>query len=186
MKSMLIVFFILVFLLMIMFFPFKIRLMSHVNLITAKCFYCFKFWRLKFLCGKIVLNENGKIEMHNSNNLLSGEYDKVFVSELSKQFLKRLDVKKMELFFTGGFVEDSYASAILCGTISSFVQTLYSFLSQRYENVKMFEDVLPTFHETNLELTFDVVVCISFFQMVLGVIKANRLKNRLLEIRNEG
>ncbi len=186
MKSMLIVFFILVFILMILTFPFKVRMMLHANLIELKSFYCFKFWRLKFLCGMAKLDEQGKVEVKNSNNLFDGDINKVFAKNMAKELLDRLDVKKMELFFTGGFVEDSYVSALVCGGVTSAVRTFYGYLSERYENVKMYEEVTPTFHETNLELTFDVVVSVSFMHIFLSIIKANKTKKMILGEWNEG
>ena len=175
---MLIVFFIVTFLLMIVVFPFKIRLMSHFNLINLKGFYCFKFWRIKLLCGKILIDENNKIEIKNSNNIFDSGYDKEFVKKLSSEFLDRMSVKKFEIFFTGGLVDDSYTSAILCGAVSSFVQSLYSYLSQKYDSVQLYEDVSATFNETNMELTFDIVVSISFLQIILSLLKVKKLKKK--------
>ena len=185
MKSILIVFFILTLILMLLLFPFKVRMMSHTNLIEMKCFYCFKFWRIKFLCGMARLDGGGNIEIKNSNNIFSGDIDKLFAKKLAKTMLEKIDIKKIELFFTGGFVEDSYSSAIMCGSVKSLVQSLYSYLSQRYENVKMYEDVTPTFYETNLELTFDTVISISLFQILMSILKANKLKRNVLEAKYE-
>lgn len=179
MKSVLIVFFILTFLLMILAFPFKVRMMMHANLIELKIFYCFKIWRMKFLCGKVIFGKDGEINVENSNNLLDGGFDKVFMQKLVREIISKIDVKKIELFFTGGFVDDSYSSAIMCGTITSLVQTIYSYFSQRYENVKMYEDITPTFYETNLELTFDAVISVSLLQIIVSVFKANKLKKRI-------
>ena len=178
MKNMLIVFFVVTFLLMILVFPFKVRLMSHFNLIDLKGFYCFKFWRIKLLCGMIVLDENNNIEVKNSNNIFDSGYDKNFVKNLAGEFLDRLNVKKIEIFFTGGFVDDSYSSALVCGTVSSFVKGMYGFLSQKYDNVELYEDVSATFNETNMDLTFDVVVTISFLQIILSLLKVNKIKKK--------
>ena len=186
MQTILIVFFILSFITMIFVFPFKIRFMVHANLVDLKSFYCFKFWRIKLLCGMAEIGQKGEVVIKNSNNLFEGEYDKLFIQNLAKEFWERLDVKKVELFFTGGFVEDSYSSAIVCGTMTSIVQSLYSYLSQKYDDVKMFQDITPTFHETNLELTCDVVVSISCLQVLLSIFGANKLKSRKLEEQNEG
>ena len=101
MKSLLIVFFIVVLILMLMLFRFKVRVAMHINLLEYKAFYCFKAWRLKFLCGKAEI-DSGKISIQNSNNMFAKDIDKEFAKELAKETLSRLDVKKMEIFFTGG------------------------------------------------------------------------------------
>lgn len=185
MKSLLIVFFIVVLIFMIMLFPFKVRVATHINLLEYKAFYCFKVWRLKFLCGKAEI-DSGKISVQNSNNMFAKDIDKDFAKELAKETLARLDVKKMEIFFTGGFEENSYASAMVCGTMTSLVRSAYSVLSQQYENVKLYEDIVPTFAESNLELTFDVVVRLSLFQIIISLLKAKIKINKMERIEDEG
>ncbi len=181
MKSMLIVFFILLLIILLLIFPFKTRIMCHVNLLEMKGFYSVKVWKIKFLCGKIYISNSGELEVENQANMIGEEYNKSFAKQLAKQILTRLNVKKMELFFTGGFSNNSFSSAILCGTMSSFIQTGYSLLSQKYNNVKLYEDIYPTFNHDNLELTFDIVLSISILKILISVFKANRLK----EIQNE-
>lgn len=179
MRNLLIVFFVVILILLIILFPFKSRLMSHINLIEMKGYYSFKVWRLKLLCGMIFLNSSGELEMTNANNILKGKYNKDFIKAVSKEILSRIDIDKIELFFSGGFVDDSFMSAIMCGTVSSFVQTIYSILTQKYENVRLFEDIKPTYNESNFELTFDIVVKISIFQICLAILKAKKIKNKL-------
>ena len=186
MTSLLIVFFSAIFLILVIMFPFKIRLMSHLNLIEMKGYYSFKVWRLKLLCGMIFLNDSGKIEVTNANNMLKGYYNKNFVTAVSKEILKSIDVEKIELFFTVGYAENSFMSAMLCGGVSSFVQTLYGYLSLNYENVRLYEDIKPTYNESNFELTFDGVMKISILQICVSLIKAQKIKNKLEKSENEG
>lgn len=173
MNAILIVFFIILFVILISILPFKVRMMSHLNLITLKLFYSFKFYRFKILCGKAEI-VNGKFNILNSNNIIKGNVDKNFASEYLKNISKKMDIKKVELFFEGGFVEDSYLSAIMCGTITSSVRTIYSVLSLKYKNVKLYENILPTFYDTNLELTFDFVISISILQIFMCLIKSSK------------
>ncbi len=130
-------------------------------------------------------DENGEFKITNANNVLKGEYNKPFVKNLAKEIIARLDIKKIEIFFTGGFVDDSFSSAMLCGTISSSVRALYSYLSQKYDDVKLYEDINPTYNESNLELTFDIVVSVSLIKLVGAVLKSNS-KSKKEEIKNEG
>ena len=184
MKSMLIVFFIALLLLLIIMFPFKIRAMGHFNLLSLKGYYTLKIWRLKILCGKIERDDSGELKVTNANNILKGDFNNPFVKKLSKEILDRIDVKKIEIFFTGGFINDSYSSAIMCGTISSVIKSLYGYLSLMYEDVELYEDVNPTYNESNLELTVSGIVCVSLFKLFVGVISAN-IKTKK-ELKNEG
>lgn len=176
MKSILIVFFVLMFFVLVLIIPFKSRMMSHFNFLEMKGFYSIKIWRIRILCGKIYINQNGEIEADNLTNLMSSNYNKSFVKGLSKELISKLDVKKIEMYFTGGFVNNSFSSAMVCGSVSSIVQTMFSVLSQKYKNVKLFEDIIPTFNEDNFEITFDVVLSISIFQIILSILKANKFK----------
>ena len=55
---------------------------------------------------------------------------------------------------------------MVCGSAEMIVKTLYSYLSQNYEDVKLYEDITPTFANDSLELTFDFVASISLFQII--------------------
>ena len=167
MKSVLIVFFILLLLVLIFIFPFKIRLMSHLNMFEMKGFYTFKIMRFQLLCGKVYV-QNGEIVSNNSVNFFSKNYNKQFMKELSKQLVSRIDVK-----------------AMLCGSVSSLVETTYSILSQKYDNVKLFEDINPTYNDNNLEVTFDIVVSVSIYEIVKSIIIAQFKKSKLKEVENE-
>lgn len=184
MKSMLIVFFIALLLLCVVLFPFKIRVLAHFNLLSLKGYYSLKIWRFKILCGKIEQGENGELQVTNANNILKGDFNNPFVKKLSKEILDKIDVKKFEIFFTGGFVNDSYSSAIMCGTMSSVIRSIYGYLSLMYEDVELYEDINPTYNESNLEFTVSGVFSVSLFKLFVAVIGAN-IKSKK-ELKNEG
>lgn len=185
MRNLLIVFFIICLFFLIILFPFKTRMMGHINLVEMKCYYSIKSWILKLLCGKIYI-ENGKLEMLNEDTLLSKNYNKKFMKIMTNEVLSKIDVKKVEIFFTGGFKENSFSSAIMCGTVLSLVQTLFGYLSLKFDDVKMYEDIDTTFDETSLELTLDVVVSISLFKLVICFLNSGNKIKKLKEIKNEG
>lgn len=176
MRNLLIVFFVLILLLMVLIFPIKSRCMAHFNLLEKKGFYSIKIFVFKILCGMVYI-KNGKLFADNVSNALFDSYSSPFMKKFIAELMAKMDVKKMEVFFTGGFKENSFSSAILCGGLSSAVHTFYSYLSQKYEGVKLYEDIKPTFGKDNLELTFDIVISISLFQIIMAVFAA-AIKNR--------
>lgn len=182
MKNMLIVFFVSSLILLMLTFPFKSRLMGHFNLIEKKGFYSFKAWRIKLLCGRVYIDGNGELKIENTQNAIKDKYKDAYMKRLSLELLKALDVKKVELFFSGGFEKNSFSSAMLCGSASVFVNLIYSFLSQRYENVRLFEDVNPTFNKNSLELTFDFVVSISLLQILISMVRAKIEQKREVNV----
>lgn len=172
MKTMLIVFFILSLFLLFIVFPFKTRIMSHINILEKKGFYSIKSWRLRLLCGKIYVDKNNKIQIENTNNMIKDRYKDDYMKYFIKNLLLAMEIKKLELFFNGGFKNNSFSSAMMCGSVLLFVDSLYSFLSQQYADVKLFEDIEPTFDYDSFELTFDFVAEISLIKIFISFIKA--------------
>lgn len=175
MKELLIVFFIFTVIIMAMAFPFKTRMMFHTNLLNAKGFYSFKIMKVRLLTGRFYIDNGDGFTIENSADIFSKNINKPFVKNLIKEMCKKVDIKKVELFFTGGFKEDSYSSAIMCGAVSSAVQTIYSMIYEKFEDVKLYEDVNVTFDSDNIDLTFDIVIKISLIAILKSIFKANKL-----------
>ena len=175
MKELLIVFFIFTVIIMAMAFPFKTRMMFHSNLLNAKGFYSFKIMKIRLLTGRFYIDDGDGFTIENSADIFSKNINKPFVKNLIKEMSKKIDIKKVELFFTGGFKENSYSSAIMCGVVSSAVQTIYSMIYEKFEDVKLYEDVNVTFDSDNIDLTFDIVIKISLIAILKSIFKANKL-----------
>ncbi len=174
MKELLIVFFIFTIIIMAMAFPFKTRMMFHTNLLNAKGFYSFKIMKLRLLTGRFFIDKSEGFTVENSADIFSGNINKPFVRNLIKEMIGRVDVKKVELFFTGGFKNDSYSSAIMCGCVSSAVQVIYSIIYEKFEDAKLYEDVNVTFDNDSIDLTFDIVIKISLIAILKSIFKANK------------
>ena len=182
MKNLLIVFFIFFFVISIIVFPFKVRVLGHFNLIKLLGFYSMKVFFIRFLTGRIRY-ENNEFKIENSVNIIKEEFNEEYTKKFIIELLSKMDIKKIEIYFTGGIIDNSFSSAILCGSVSSLVQSLYSYLSQKYYKVKLYEDIDPTFNQNNLELTFDAVVSISLISIVISVFSS--LKKYKKELKNE-
>ena len=185
MRNLLIVFFVICLIILLVFFPFKTRLMGHLNLLNLKCYYSLKAWIFKLLSGKVVF-ENGKFNLMNEETILSKSYDNEYMKLVGKEVVSSIDIKKLEVFFVGGFKDDSFSSAIMCGSIISFVETLFAYLSLKFDGVKMYKDIEPTFEDNNIELTMDVVVSISLWKLVMCFLVAGNKLKKVKEIKNEG
>ncbi len=174
MKELLIVFLILILLIMAIAFPFKTRFMIHINLFDTQGYYNIKVIKIKLLTGRFYIDDKEGFSVENSANLMEGKFKSDFAKELSKEFIKTLDVKQVKMFFTGGLKNDAYASAMIVGTACSVVRSFYAYLSEMYEDVKLYEDVDVTFDDNNLEMTLDIVISISLFSIIKSIIKANK------------
>ena len=185
MKSVLIVFFVISLLLLILVHPFKIRFMLHFNLFDFKGFYSVKIFGIRLLTG-MVYRKDGKIVVQNSADIFSGNMSKPFVKHFISELIKRLNINKVEIFFVGGVKNNSFSSAMICGGVSSLVQTLYSVLSQKYDKVRLYHDVSASYAKDKLELTFDIVTSISLLSIIISIIRANFANNKVKEANNEG
>ena len=184
MRDLLIVFFIISFLFLIIIFPFKTRLMGYCNFMDLKCYYSLKTWIIKLICGRIEFI-NGKVEIKNEESLLTKTYKNEYMKLIGKEVVSELSIKKLEVFFTGGFKNDSFSSAIMCGMVLSFVETVFAYLTLKYDGVKIYKDIDPTFDENNLELTLDIVVSISLWRLVCCLFNAGNKAKKMKELRNE-
>jgi len=182
MKTLLIVFFVVVLLLLVICFPFKTRIMGHLNILEKKGFYSFKVWRIKLLCGMVWLDENNKLKIENTNNAIKDRYKDELTKKMVGQLMKLIEVKKVKLFFSGGFRQNSFSSALLCASAKMITDMFYSYLSQQYFDVKLYEDILPTFERDSFELTFDFVAQLSLLKIIKAFLKAKLMLNR--EVKN--
>ena len=175
MQNILIVFFIASFIVMIMVFPFKTRFMGHFNLIELVGFYSLKIMKIKLINGKISY-VGGDILIENSVDIIINKLNKDFSKRLFNQVIKRINVEKVEIFFNGGIADNSFSSAMICGGVSSLTESIYSYLSQNYYGVKLYEDIDAKFGNDNLELTFDLVISISFVSLLISLLNARKKK----------
>ena len=149
-----------------------------MNFLNTKGYYNLKVMRLKLLTGRFYIDNGAGFTVENSADIFSGNINKPFVRNLIKEMVKKVDIKKVELFFTGGFKEDSYSSAIMCGCVSSAVQVIYSMIYEKFEDAKLYEDVNATFDSDNIDLTFDIVIKISLIAILKSIFKANKLSKQ--------
>ena len=55
------------------------------------------------------------------------------------------------------------------------VVKIYSMIYEKFEDVKLYEDVNVTFDSDNIDLTFDIVIKISLIAILKSIFKANKL-----------
>lgn len=170
MKNIFIVFFIVNLILLILSFPIKIKLIGHFNFVKMIGLYSLKTFGIKLLNGKIYY-DNGNFIFNNSVNLIKNRFKDSYSKELTIDLIKKINIKKIEIFFNGGVADDSFASAIICGSVSSSIKSLYSYLSQNYFGIKLYEDIDAKFGKNELELNFNMILGISLVTMVILLLK---------------
>ena len=123
--------------------------------------------------------------MMNEDSFLTKSYKNDFVKLMGREVLSEMEIRKVDIYFSGGFKEDSFSSALMCGFVISIVESVYGFLSLKFDDVKMFKDIKPTFEENNLEFSFDLVISISLWRIVGCFFSAGKKIKDLKELKNE-
>ena len=173
MKFTLIVFFILTFTFLVLYFPFKTRIMGHFDFVELIGFYSLKIMKLRLVNGK-VYTYDGKIKSDSSVSALGRNMCKEKKSILVKKILSEIDIKKLEIYFSSGVAENAFASAMICGLFNLIIKSSYGYLSNSYIDIKLYEDVDAKFGSDNFKITFDIVISISFIKLILALIYANK------------
>ena len=64
----------------------------------------------------------------------------------------------------------------------SLVETLFAYLSLKYDNVKLYKDIDPTFEDDNLELTMDIVLSVSLWRLIRCLFSVGKNIKELNEV----
>lgn len=124
------------------------------------------------LCGRIFVDRNGKIKIENTQNAIKDRYKDEFSQKLFLKIMSEIDVKKVEIYVSSGFKNNSFSSAMLSSIFDITVKMIYAYLSQKYDLVDLYNDVEPSFSQNKFELTFDFVCNISICRIIKSLIKS--------------
>ena len=138
--------------------------------------------KIKIVNGKIEF-VNGDLVVNNSVNLINIKFEKNFSKKVFKQLTDKIEIKKLEIYFSGGVADNSFASAMICGSINSLIKSVFGVLSQKYYSIKLYEDVDARFANNDFEITFDFVASVTILSLIVSIIKALGEKK---EVESEG
>lgn len=161
---------VLLFVVLILWYPFKVKIAVHLNVFDAIGFVSIRSLCFKLFSAKIQINENGRLELLQAKK--KQQKKRKPFSLLSVYFMtlaKRLSVKKFEWYFTYGSNKNADIVALICGYVLAFDSIVSGVLLNRYNHVKIYNDIDPIFDDNRFEVSTSVVVSFCLFDMFVSV-----------------
>lgn len=173
---------IVLFVLCVIIYPFKVKIALHFNVFEMVGFVSIKALSFRLFSGKFHVNDQMQFELEKPKK--KKKKKKKPISLLSVYFLtlaKRLSVKKFEWYFTCGSNTDASLVSLLCGYVLSFDAIVSSILLNSYSHVKIYNDIDPIYDSDRLEASSSIVVSFCLFDMFIALFVAYKNYFELLK-----
>lgn len=169
---------ILIFILLIITYPFRIKWSFHFNVLENIGFVVFKVLFIRLLCERFKINNKCEIETEREKK--KSKKSEIFFHSYIYNLAKRVDVKRIEFFSDIGFKEDACFISLCCGVVNVSIEMLKSLFLVKYDNVKLYTKNSIDYENNKLEFTGKIVVCFNLVVVFLSLIQAFKF------IRNKG
>jgi len=167
----LVIIFIVFFVLLFITYPFKITWRFHINLLENLGFVVFKVLFIRLLCERFKIS-NFEIKTER-------EKEKKRKNEFFKNYIiclaKRVNAKKIDLFFDVGAEDDAYFVSMLSGYVGALFSSLSALLLNRYSGVKIFNSFVPNYEKSELNITGKIIVEFNLITVFISLITALKL-----------
>lgn len=157
--------------LIIVSYPFKIRGAFHVNVLKDVGFIVIKLFWFKLFCARFKISSDGKLLVEEIKKR-KRKPNKMLLMYYFSCLIKKIDVKKIELYFTGGSDSDAHYVSMLCGCISSISAAVFSVLINKYRKIKIYNNIEPNFSDNKLETTMAFAVRFSLLNVMSSLLCA--------------
>ncbi len=172
MKATLLIVFIVLFVVLLLVYPFKIKGAFHFNAIEDVGFVVLKVFVIKLVCMRFRFNNKGGLELKKYKKKKKKKKPVTLLGSYFMSLAKKLDVKKIQFFFSSGVPDNAYLVCMVNGAVETISASMFAVLLNKYKHLKIFSDVDPVFNENKLEVTASVVVSFCLLDMLLSVIHA--------------
>lgn len=172
MKTILIAIFVLIFVFMVVLYPFKIKWYFHFNLLKNMGFVVFKVMFIKLLCEKIKINE--RLEFEAEGEKTKNKKNKKFFKEYVLLLAKKVDVKHLDLFCDVGVGDDAYFVSMLSGYINAIGSALFSVFLNKYKDIKICYNTIPYYQEEKLEFAGKIIVSFNLINVFVSLYLARK------------
>ncbi len=169
MKLALIIFASILFLILILTYPFKIKVATHINFLKDVGFLAIKFTAIKLFCGRFTITKNGKFEVKNAVKKKKKKKNKEVRKKYFTCLASMISVRKFELFLDAGHESNAYLVSLICGYIGALTMTGVGALMNRYHGMKVFTRINPSYTEYRLELSGSIVLRFTLLHIILSL-----------------
>lgn len=173
---------IILFILLVIVYSFKVKIVFHFNVFEMVGFVSIKALGFKMFSGKFTINEQMQFELEKPKK--KSKKKKKPISLLTVYFLtlaKRLSVKKFEWYFTCGSNTDASLVSLLCGYVLCLDSIVSSVLLNSYSHVKIYNDIDPIYDSDRLEASSNIVVSFCLLDMLVSLFVAYKNYFELLK-----
>ena len=161
--------FIILLIVLIIGYPFKIKWSFHINLLENVGFVVFKVLFIRLTCERFKLNSRGQIEVERERK---EKRNKLLIQKYIYSLAKRVEVKNVDLFVDVGAENDAYFVSVLSGYIGASLSVVEALIINKYEKVKMYVFYIPNYEESKLECTGKIIVRFSLIDVAFAFIEA--------------
>lgn len=183
MKTCLIVFFTIILIILLITYPLKIVVKFHINVLTQRAFYSIKFIFVKLLCGTAYI-QNKRLIIQNSHNLIYNTQNKEFQTQLLKCILPKIDITKLQIYFSGGIANNAYQTAMICGYMYSITSAIFSYFITKNNFINVFQDIDPQYGKDCLDITTKAIVQFSLLDVIIAMLGATKKYKEILYEQN--
>ena len=171
-KSMKVVFFIALILLVvsIVIYPFKMKGAVHVNVVENIGFAVVRVFNIRLFSGRLKMASGGKVSLEKEKNKKKKNKNKGLSRHYFLSLIKKVVVKKAELFFNGGAENNAHLVSMVSGYVNVFVSSIFAVFMNKYNHMKTFISIEPEYEKERLELTALGVISFSLLDMFLSFI----------------
>ena len=179
MKCIFLIVLIVLFVALVLIYPFKLKGALHADLVNNVAFVVIKVFDIKLHSSKVQISD-GKIKIDKKKKK-NKHKDKKLHHYYFMSLIKKVNVKKLEVMLDVGFKNNPYLTSMLCGGISLLISCLSVIILELYGSNRVFESVQPHYDYNIFELSGELVVSFTLLDMFISIISAiiNKRKEKV-------
>ena len=166
---------ILLFFILLLIFPFRLRFLGHLNLINNICIYSIKVLFIKILVGRLKLTINNGIEIENQVNNIPDNKSPHFTNILVKCIVKKIEIDKLKIFMGFGIEDNAFASAMVAGSFNAVASVLIGVVLEYNPYAKITRAIVPEYNKNFCEATIVTSFKISLLSIIISYFKAKNI-----------
>lgn len=168
--------FIILFIVLVVLYPFKITWRFHINLLENIGFLVFKVLFIRLTVERFKISNDFKIEKEKEKE---SKKDKTFFHNYILSLAKRVNAKKIDFFSDVGAKDDAYFVSVFSGYLGVCLSSIFCLILNRYSLVKIFNYFVPNYREPRLEFTGKIIVTFNLISVLISLFEAYKLTKKI-------
>lgn len=184
MKAIIIIVLVILVLFLILIYPLRLRVQGHINVLSNICIYSIKVMFISIVVGRCKLSLTNGIDIENMVNRMPKDIKHPHLVEIfNSQLIKRVNITKLDIYFTFGSSTNAYTTAMVCGAMQSISSSLISFILNKNKYANIFQDITPSYTEDECEISTQVRLQLTLLDIIKSFITAKKEYKKLYGTR---